>query len=189
LLRHGETVGGNRFRGHRDDPLTDAGLAQMWQSVADGPQWDHIVTSPLRRCAQFAHALATTLQLPLTRDARFKEMHFGQWEGRSAAEITTEDPQALARFWRDPDNHPPPGGETLRQFQQRVLAGWQALQETLPGCNVLLVTHGGVIRLLWCHHHQRPLRELLSIEVAHASLHYLPAGPVDKPDVLQQNSG
>ena len=58
LLRHGEPVGGSRYRGQTDDPLSDKGWAQMRDAVGDVHPWDHIITSPLSRCSDFAHELA-----------------------------------------------------------------------------------------------------------------------------------
>ena len=173
LLRHGETEGGPRFRGSRDDPLTDIGLDQM-RAATDGDHcWDRVITSPLERCAGFACAFARQHSLLLTFDERIKEMHFGTWEGRTAAELMAEDPGALARFWADPDGHPPPTGEPLSRFQTRVLAAWDSIVRSYTGQKILLVTHGGGIRVLLCHVQQRPVSKLLEIEVKHGALYTL----------------
>lgn len=51
LIRHGEPVGGHRYRGHAiDDPLTERGWSQMWDGVGSCNTWDHIITSPLQHC-------------------------------------------------------------------------------------------------------------------------------------------
>ncbi len=157
LLRHGETEGGEMFRGHTDDPLTPAGLAQMQAAVANDPHWQRVISSPLRRCAEFAQAFARRRALPLTFDARLKEIHFGQWEGRSAADLMADSPEALTRFWTDPDANPPPGGESLSRFQARVLEAWEEIVAADAAQRTLIVTHGGVIRVLLCHLSQRPV--------------------------------
>jgi len=54
LLRHGEPVGGRRYRGQTDDPLSDKGWKQMWTAVAGQQPWQVIVTSTLSRCREFA---------------------------------------------------------------------------------------------------------------------------------------
>jgi alpha-ribazole phosphatase len=158
LLRHGEVQGGAQFRGSTDDALTAAGWAQMQAAVAADPRWaDHctegrkwnrVISSPLVRCADFARRLAVRESLPLQLEPRLQEMHFGVWEGRTSAALMVEHAEALSAFWRDPDGHPPPGGESLGQFTARVLAAWS---ETVLGGTaqpVLVVTHGGVIRVL-----------------------------------------
>ncbi|WP_133718910.1 histidine phosphatase family protein [Methylocaldum gracile] len=174
LLRHGETVGGTRFRGSLDDPLTDEGIRQMERSVANAGPWDEIVTSPLSRCAAFAESLALKLRVPLAIDERLREIHFGDWEGRSYAELMATAPLALTRFLGDPLRHPPPGAESVEAFRERTL---DALRDRLTphnlGRRLLLVTHGGVIRVMLCHARQWPLARLLEIDVPHASLHSL----------------
>ena len=221
-LRHGETRGGNRFRGRTDDPLTDEGWRQMWAAVASDPcpslttptdesgsyfhpaapagyqdprrqgdclsphslfgrlvehqdprrQWDRIIASPLIRCADFARALSHHLDLPLSLDPRLVELDFGAWEGRSAAELMESDAQALGQFWADPVAHPPPGGEPLPAFQTRVLAAWKDLTEQAltAGEQLLVISHGGVIRVILCALSDHPLGRLLELEVGHASL-------------------
>lgn len=174
LLRHGETVGGTRFRGSLDDPLTDEGIRQMECAVANAGPWDEIVTSPLSRCAAFAESLALKLRVPLAIDERLREIHFGDWEGRSSAELMATAPLALTRFLGDPLRHPPPGAESVEAFRERTL---DALRDRLTphnlGRRLLLVTHGGVIRVMLCHARRWPLARLLEIDVPHASLHSL----------------
>lgn len=174
LLRHGETVGGTRFRGSLDDPLTDEGIRQMECAVANAGPWDEIVTSPLSRCAAFAESLALKLRVPLAIDERLREIHFGDWEGRSYAELMATAPLALTRFLGDPLRHPPPGAESVEAFRERTL---DALRDRLTphnlGRRLLLVTHGGVIRVMLCHARRWPLARLLEIDVPHASLHSL----------------
>lgn len=171
LLRHGEVEGGDRFRGHTDDPLTPAGLAQMYAAIAGSGRWERLISSPLIRCAEFASVFARQSSLPLTFDTRLKEIHFGQWEGRSAAELMTEDPEALTRFWRDPDAHPPLGGEALARFQARVLDAWNDILAAHAGQRILIVTHGGVIRVLLCHVFEVPVSRWYEFEVTHGQLH------------------
>lgn len=181
LLRHGETEGGQRFRGHTDHPLTPKGLSQMYTAVADSGRWDRLVSSPLSRCATFAKALARQQALSLTFDDRLKEIHFGTWEGRCAEELMAEDPDALARFWQDPDTYPPPQGESLGRFQARVLDAWRDILQTQSGERVLLVTHGGVIRVLLCHTRGIPVSRWHEFEVAHGQLHRVLVGSTDTP--------
>lgn len=170
LLRHGEVQGGVCFRGSTDDPLTDTGWQQM-RDATHQAHWDQVITSPLCRCADFARTFTEQHALPLTFEPRFQEMHFGQWEGMSATELMETNQTGLARFWSDPEHYPPPEGERLSQVQDRVLAAWQNLLRTHTGRRVLLVTHAGVIRILLCYLNQKPMTELLDIEVKHGGLY------------------
>jgi alpha-ribazole phosphatase len=172
LLRHGETVGSPRFCGATDDPLTELGWTQLRAAVRNNDaEWQRVVSSPLSRCADFARELGEQLALPVALDERLREMHFGDWEGRSATELMTTDAEALSLFWDDPVSNTPPGAEPLMDFQARVLAAWRDIIARHPGERILLLTHGGVIRTLLCHLREHPVARLLEFDVKHASLH------------------
>jgi broad specificity phosphatase PhoE len=171
LLRHGETRAGSVYLGRTDAPLSEHGCRQMAEALPDAPRYHAVLSSPLARCAVFAQDYAQRHGLPLHFDARFQEIDFGAWDGRSAAEIAAADAGTLENFWRDPVVFTPPQAEPLLSFQARVLAAWQELPARYPGQRVLLVTHGGVMRIILCHLQQRPLTELLSLSVPHAALH------------------
>lgn len=170
LLRHGQTRGGMAYRGSLDDPLSAEGWQQMQAAFdAHGP-WEHIVSSPLSRCLAPARRWAETHDLPLREEPRLREMHFGIWEGLTSEQLMERDPEGLRRFWEDPVAHVPQGAEPLPEFRERVLEAWQELlRESAPG-RMLIVTHGGVIRLLLLHLQGRPLSDLLKLEVPHAAL-------------------
>lgn len=172
LLRHGEVAGGARLRGSQDDPLTDLGWRQMRAAVA-GVDCDQIVASPLLRCAEFAKEIAGQAGVPLRLDARLQEIYFGEWDGRSYSELMAEDPIAVSRFFADPFQHPPPGGESLQAFSGRVLGAFADLGSGEFGESPLVIAHGGVIRVLLWHLRDWPPERLLEIEVPHASLHTL----------------
>lgn len=175
LLRHGEVAGGARLRGRQDDPLTDLGWRQMRAAVA-GMSFDAVVTSSLRRCADFARDFCGRTGVPLRLDERLQELHFGDWDGRSYAELMAEDPIAVSRFFADPFLHPPPGGESLQALSERVRWAFADLGSGEFGECPLVVTHGGVIRVLLWHLRNWPQQRLLEIDVPHASLHMLRHG-------------
>lgn len=170
LLRHGETERGGGFRGSLDDALTDTGWAQMRQAVSGLAGWDALVSSPLQRCACFADELALTHGLPLQLEPGLQELHFGAWEGRSAAELMVDSERELGLFWNDPYTFTPPEGEPLLRFEARVLAALARLQAQHAGKHLLLVTHGGVMRLLLARARGLPREHLLQVEVAHGAL-------------------
>ncbi len=171
LLRHGVTLAGSVYLGRSDVSLSEHGYRQMADALPDAPRYHAVLSSPLLRCAAFAQDYAQQHSLPLYYDARLQEMDFGAWDGRSAAEIAAADASALENFWRDPIACPPPQAEPLLSFQARVLAAWQELTEHYPDQRVLLITHGGVMRIILTHLQQRPLTELLNLSVPHAALH------------------
>ncbi|MBS1185575.1 MAG: phosphatase [Proteobacteria bacterium] len=170
LMRHGEPVGGRRYRGQIDDPLSEKGWAQMQAAVGEAAPWTRIVSSPLLRCCEFAEALAERHGLPLALDERLREVGFGEWEGKSAAEIEQVAPGTLARFKADPVNARPAGAEPLADFHARVAAALGDLLEQHAGEHVLLVGHAGVMRMSLAWALQIPLAHAYRIEVATASL-------------------
>ncbi|WP_026279250.1 MULTISPECIES: histidine phosphatase family protein [unclassified Thioalkalivibrio] len=170
LLRHGETTGQGFCGRGSDVPLTAAGWHAMRETLARDADWDRVVCSPLMRCLGPAEAFAEQAGVPLAVDERLAELDFGDWEGRTAAALMETQANALGRFWEDPLNHAPPNGESLRAFRERVVAGWNDLAPN-EGEQVLVIAHGGVIRLIRALHEGWPLEKLLTIDVPLASLH------------------
>ncbi|MBI3547270.1 MAG: histidine phosphatase family protein [Gammaproteobacteria bacterium] len=170
LLRHGEPVGGKKYRGQIDDPLSEKGWQQMRQAVGDYCAWDVIVTSPLSRCAAFAQELAARHAIPLEIEKRYRELGFGEWEGKTATELLAQDASLLMRFWQDPTKSAPPGGESLVEFHARVVSAFNETLKRHQGRRVLVVAHAGVIRLLVSHALDMPLNRLFRIDVPNASL-------------------
>lgn len=179
LLRHGETVCGGGFRGRLDDELTAIGWNQLRAAVADKGPWQRIVSSPMRRCAGFASELAEQQQLPLELAPDLRELDFGDWEGRTAAELMIEHSDELGRFWRDPYGYTPPGGEPLTAFERRIFAAIERLTDRYAGERVLLITHAGVMRLLLAEARGLLRERLLEVEVGHGDLFGLRTGFAD----------
>jgi len=183
LLRHGETELGGGLRGSLDDALTPVGWEQMRAAVQGRGPWDRIVSSPLQRCALFAQELAGQLALPVTFDKDLQELHFGEWEGQSAAALMQTDEQALGLFWANPYSFTPPQGEPVLEFSQRVLAAVTRLQQAHAGERVLVVCHGGVMKLLLAQARGLPREQLLNIQVVNGALFEL---QVDAHGVLSE---
>lgn len=148
LLRHGEPVGGSRYRGQVDDPLSERGWQQMRAAVEGRGDWQQVITSPLSRCSEFAHELAGQRAVPVSVEPRFAEVGFGDWEGLSRAELEAQDADQVRRFYEDPVRHRPGGAEPLDEFIGRVAAGLEHVLERHTGQSVLVVAHAGVIRAI-----------------------------------------
>ena len=183
LLRHGETELGGGLRGSLDDALTPLGWEQMRAAVQGQGPWERIVSSPLQRCALFAQELAGQLALPVTFDRDLQELHFGEWDGQSAAALMQTDEQALGLFWANPYSFTPPQGEPVLGFSQRVLAAVTRLQQAHAGERVLVVCHGGVMKLLLAQARGLPREQLLNIQVVNGALFEL---QVDAHGVLSE---
>lgn len=170
LLRHGETELGGGLRGSLDDALTEKGWAQMREAVIGQGPWGRLVSSPLQRCARFAEELGAQRDLSVSLDKDLQELHFGAWEGQSAAALMETDAEALGLFWADPYAFTPPQGEPVTEFSARVLAAVMRLHAAHAGERVLLVSHGGVMRLLLARARGLPREQLLNVEVGHGAL-------------------
>ena len=177
LLRHGETELGGGLRGSLDDALTTLGWTQMRDAVTGQGPCDRIVSSPLQRCALFARELSEQLDLPVSFDKDLQELHFGAWEGQSAAALMEVDEQALGLFWADPYAFTPPDGEPVLEFSARVLSAVSRLQRDFAGQRVLVVCHGGVMKLLLAQARGMPREQLLQVPVIHGALFGLQVGP------------
>ena len=180
LLRHGETTLSHTLRGHLDDDLTEQGWLQMQstiqQYITTPMDWNVIISSPLRRCRRFAEHLADQLGLPMRVNEHIKEMHFGDWEGISTQVIYETEPERLANFWQFPTQYHAPNGESLFQFKQRVIDGFDEIYVQMQRHNwnkALIVTHGGVIKLLTCLARQQNLDDLLKMPAELGKLYQL----------------
>ncbi|NGZ04858.1 MAG: histidine phosphatase family protein [Magnetococcales bacterium] len=163
-------MGGVKYRGTLDDPLAPEGWEAMWATTRDHGPWDRILSSPLRRCAEFATSLGQQLHIHTEIIPGLREMSFGAWEGKTSAEIMAEDREQLTRFWKNPLENPPPGGDHLRDVQSRLHTIWHDTMTRIDGERILIIAHGGVIRVLLSLVLLTPLEHLSRITVPYASL-------------------
>jgi len=170
LLRHGEPVGGRKYRGRTDDPLSEKGWQQMRVAIGAHRPWQAVVSSTLSRCSAFASELSERLQIPMRIDSRLEELGFGEWEGLTAEELNRLDPGQVERFLDDPVAHRPAGAETLTGFHERVIPAWQQILDQHPGQHVLVIAHAGVIRMILCEVLAIPLAGMFRIVVPSAGL-------------------
>jgi broad specificity phosphatase PhoE len=151
-LRHGQPLGGNRFRGQGiDDPLSDKGWRQMRDTVAALGGWDRVISSPLQRCVAFSRWLAEQHALPLWIEPDLREVGFGTWEGKTRDQLQAGQEEEYLAFYRDPVTNRPPGAEPLDAFAARVVAVYQRLLRSHAGEHLLIVAHAGVIRATLGH--------------------------------------
>ena len=156
VIRHGETDWNrqHRFQGQIDVPLNALGFEQarrMGQRLAD-ETFDLIVVSDLLRTRQTAQALADAQRggLAMQVEPLWREQGFGLLEGLDVPTIRSQHAELWAQWQRhDADYALPQGGESNRVFYARVMQALQALQAAHAGASVALVTHGGVLDMLW----------------------------------------
>ena len=179
FIRHGETDWNValRMQGHVDIPLNATGLAQaeaLGRRFASGTiQADALYCSDLIRAQQTARPVAVALGLPIITTPKLRERNFGRCEGLVFDEIVARYPtEAAAIKRRDPD-HVPAGGESRRQYQARIRECVNELAACHPGQTLVVVTHGGVLDVVY------RLASTLSIDaprtypIANASLNWV----------------
>ncbi len=153
-VRHGETAWNvdTRIQGQIDIPLNDHGRWQAQQlSKALAEEEIHaIYASDLSRAFDTAQAVAKDKKLSITPHAHLRERHFGDFQGHTWADIQDQWPED-AELWRvrQPEWTPQGGGESLVMLQQRIKQLVDELASPHMGQQVLWVTHGGVLDILY----------------------------------------
>ncbi|MHB1332049.1 MAG: histidine phosphatase family protein [Sulfuriferula sp.] len=172
LVRHGETTWNRdgRYQG-RSDPLLSAwgevqaqALAQRFSETEE----ISIVASPLMRAQATAHIIADRLNLPVDTDHRLMELGYGDWEGLQQAAVKLQWPELLRQWKRSPQQVTFPGGESLKDMQQRVRS---FLEHTAARSGIVLaITHNGVARMAVLEASGQPLSAFRDIRIENASI-------------------
>ena len=152
-IRHGETAWNvdTRIQGQLDIALNAAG---RWQAsrlaeVLKGEPIAAIYASDLARAWETAQYVGRSVDLEVIKEEALRERGFGEFEGKTFAEIEAQLPdQSLRWRQRDPD-FAPAGGESLTALRERVVEATVRLAERHQGELIALVAHGGVMDVLY----------------------------------------
>jgi alpha-ribazole phosphatase len=152
LLRHPEPepAAAGRCYGSLDWELSEAGIrqAQFLAGAVAAEPIAAIYTSPRQRCRQAARIMAASRAVPVEIVDALRELDFGEFEGRSYGEIAVRDPDLYVQWMEHPTDVRFPGGESFAEMSTRVLAATRALRARHSGQTIVLITHGGVIRIV-----------------------------------------
>lgn len=153
LVRHGETDWNRelRFQGHVDVGLNAIGLEQARRLAARlaGEPAAHLYASDLLRAQQTARPVAEQLGLAGVAQAALREQAFGVVDGMRVDDIKLQHPQAWEGWLRFHEDYCMPGGETTRQFHARVMEAVHRIAADHRGATVVVVTHGGVLDMVY----------------------------------------
>ncbi len=153
LIRHGETDWNRelRFQGHIDVPLNDMGHEQARRLALRlaGETVQRLISSDLLRAQQTATPAAQQLKLDVVTTVTLREQHFGVVEGLRADEIQLQHPRAWEEWLQFREDHAMPEGESARDFHARIVAALGTIAAAHAGERVLVVTHGGVLDMVW----------------------------------------
>ncbi len=154
LLRHGETTysqsGG--FCGDLDPELTPEGtqMAQDFAATHSQEPWAAIYTSPMRRTQATARPLAEALGFEARLREGLKEIRYGDWEGKTHAEVQQHYAEDYIRWMTEPAWNPPTGGETSVEIANRAMTVVAEIEEEFTAGRVLIVSHKATIRIILC---------------------------------------
>lgn len=187
LVRHGVTphTAAKRFSGglgSANPGLSEEGRAQVrttaeWLApVAEGV--GAVVASPVRRTLESAEIVASFLGRTVDVEPGFAEMEFGRWDGLTFAEVAERD-QAGLDGWLGSLDTPPPGGESFRAVEARVLAGLDRVVAAHPGRTVVVVSHVTPIKTLVARALGAPLESVWRMELSPASVSVVSFWPED----------
>ena len=152
-IRHGETTWNvdSRIQGHLDIPLSATGRQQAERlagALRDEPI-TAIYASDLARAWETAQYIGQANGLPVIREIGLRERDFGDFEGKTFAEIELLLPEQSVRWRKRDPQFAPQGGETLTDLRSRVTEAAERLAARHPGEQIALVGHGGVMDVLY----------------------------------------
>lgn len=168
FVRHGPT---NRkgLIGWTDVPADLSDTAALARLDAVLPRDALVVSSDLVRCVATAEALARGREM-LEPDPGLREIHFGEWEALTFAEISELHPELARAFWSEPGEHAPPGGESWNDAVARVSQAVDRLIAGHKGRDIVVVAHFGAILTQVQRAAGMPARAALSFKIDNLSL-------------------
>jgi alpha-ribazole phosphatase len=173
LMRHGQVeLPTDVCFGWTDVALSTSGrdhvfeLAKNWAEPKPSKIW----CSDLQRSHETANILADTFSIPYQCATGLREIHFGEWEGRSWDEIYRNDTDAMQHWGEHWQTVAPPGGETAAQLMHRVVTCYQILcaEDVREEDRVLLTAHSGSLRALSCHLQDQSIERFFDRRFDHA---------------------
>jgi len=149
LVRHGETDWNlaGRWQGHSDTPLNERGREQARELAKQLDGVDVVYSSDLERARETAEILAEELGAEVHLDRRLRERGFGAWEGLTSDEIERRFAEGHRR-WKAGEGFGAEDAEAFDAFAARVQAFLADALRLHPEETVLVIAHGGSIRVI-----------------------------------------
>lgn len=107
-----------------------------------------LYTSALSRCVESSRIIAKPHRLHARVEERLNELHFGEWEGMSFAEIEEKYPRLFPLWLKDPVTYTPPRGEPLLDAKERIMKAFTEIVDRHKGRNIAIVCHAGVLKII-----------------------------------------
>ncbi len=174
LTRHGQTDwnAARKFQGQTDTNLNETGLKQADALAVrlSAQKLDAIYASDLSRTRQTAAAVNRFHGLDIGAADRLREMSFGKWEGLTYEEMCARDARVAQSWTNFMIQSGAPGGESIPVFAARVRTFLDEIAAQHADQTVLLVVHGGVIRMILCALLDFPLEKYWQFKIDQTSL-------------------
>lgn len=174
LVRHGETTWNaeGRWQGTLDIPLGEVGHQQaqaLAKHLKDRPI-AAIYSSDLSRARDTAELLSRAKGLEIQTDARLRELDFGVFQGLTHDEIRAKYPEEERELFVDYLDFVLPEGESRRAVQARVYEMWQEVVRRHPNSEVVVMSHGGPVRLLLLKLFDDQVERMLKVPLPNVSV-------------------
>ena len=173
FVRHGQTAWNAelRLQGQADTDMTELGRSQAVRNgrrlaeLVDKPEDFDFVASPLKRTRETMELIRAAMGLPpqgYRTEPRLMEVHFGDWQGFTYAELEEKQPGCTAARFQDKWGFVAPGqgGESYQMLLDRVKPWFDAIEKP-----TVCVTHGGVIRILFRLVEDLPVADAAAMEI------------------------
>lgn len=151
FIRHGQTDANLKgaYIGITDVHLSPKGREQLLKISSEFgyPRTEMLISSPLSRCLETCETIFPSQNI--TMNGAFSECNFGDWEGKTAAQLAGEP--KFSEWLSNSEKTPPPNGESGADFTRRVCLGFERLVNSMINSGIssaTIVTHGGVIMTL-----------------------------------------
>ena len=152
FVRHGETAWNieAKYQGITDIPLSEAGVTQskLLGERFKGIKIDKIYSSPLSRAIATANAVAVHKNIEVEPADEFIEINFGEWEGQTIYELKENYGESYMNFFNNPYANVFPGDGSFEVVEKRVCKGIDKIISGNDDKNIMVVSHGGVLRLM-----------------------------------------
>ncbi len=169
FVRHGETEYNKKalITGHTDEPLNEEGIQQAEDTIPLLSNYTEIYCLDLIRCRQTADVLNKNLGLNIKYDSRLRERNLGNLEGKTWDYFDALDPSLREKDRNQEFDYVPFGGESVGQVTERLLSVISDIKnEQNNSGTVLMVAHGGIIRLLY-----KLLKNEIHTKIQNSSIH------------------
>jgi probable phosphoglycerate mutase len=179
LVRHGETDWNavRRLQGHTDIDLNARGIAQAKQMAhalkSIHLQFDVLYTSDLQRAAKTAQAIEELFKASAISNVALRERHLGALQGLTTDEAPMREPELWKSHLSRNVEENLRDGESIQQFADRIRTALEQIREQHLGKTILLVSHGGVLDMMYRIASRQPLDAEKAIAVPNASLNWI----------------